>query len=196
MSKSAKFDRADVVDKATKLYWEKGFHGTSMRNLQDVVDMRPGSIYATFGNKENLFKEALQHYAQVSFSRLSACKKASSSPLEALRVFVKSILIDTGKSVPSGMCMLVKSVAELTIENAELLLETKRLLSLIESEFAAIFKEAIEQGEISASKDPKHLAQYLQIQVMGLRTYVGANDNAQAIEALIDDIFDGSIVRG
>ena len=196
MSKSAKFDRADVVDKATKLYWEKGFHGTSMRNLHDVVDMRPGSIYATFGNKENLFKEALQHYAQVSFARLSACKKASSSPLDALRTFVKSVLIDGGKSAPSGMCMLVKSVAELTVENAELLSETKRLLSLIESEFAAIFKEAIEQGEISVSKDPKHLAQYLQIQVMGLRTYAGANDNALAIEALIDDIFDGSLIRG
>lgn len=196
MSKSAKFNRADVVEKATNLYWEKGFHGTSMRNLQDVIDMRPGSIYATFGSKENLFKEVLQYYAQVGFSHLSACKKASSSPLEALRTFVKSIVINSGKSDPSGMCMLVKSVAELTVENGELLSETKRLLRLLETEFAAIFKEAMEQGEISASKDPNHLAQYLQIQVMGLRTYADANDDVQTIEALIDDIFDSSIVRG
>ena len=194
MSKSAKFDRADVVEKATKLYWEKGFHGTSMRNLQDVVDMRPGSIYATFGNKENVFKEALQHYAEVSLSRLSACKKASSSPIEALRMLVKSIVINP--SAPSGMCMLVKSVTELTSENAELLSEAKRLLSLIEAAFAATFKEAIEQGEISASKDPNYLARYLQIQVMGIRTYARANDDDQTIEALIDDIFDSSIVRG
>jgi TetR/AcrR family transcriptional repressor of nem operon len=53
-----------------------------MRNLQDVVDMWPGSIYATFGNKENLFKEALQYYAKVSLSRLSACNKAALSPLK------------------------------------------------------------------------------------------------------------------
>ncbi|MFT6927639.1 MAG: TetR/AcrR family transcriptional repressor of nem operon [Psychromonas sp.] len=194
MSKSAKFNRADVVEKATRLYWKKGFHGTSMRNLQDVVDLRPGSIYATFGNKENLFKEVLQHYAQVSLCRLSACKKASSSPLEALRMLVKNTLRDS--SAPNGMCMLVKSVAELTIENAELLSEAKRLLRLIESAFAATFKEAIEQGEISVSKDPNYLARYLQIQIMGLRTYAHANDHDQAIEALIDDIFDSSIVRG
>ncbi|MFA0500949.1 TetR/AcrR family transcriptional regulator, partial [Vibrio sp. 10N.222.46.A1] len=56
MAKTAKFDRQDVVDKATNLYWEKGFHATSMRNLQDVIDMRPGSIYAAFGSKEGLFK--------------------------------------------------------------------------------------------------------------------------------------------
>ena len=158
--------------------------------------MRPSSIYATFGNKENLFKEALQHYAEASLSHLSACKQEASSPIEALRTFVKSIAIDTRKSAPSGMYMLVKSVAELTAKNAELLSETKRLLRLIETEFAAILKEAIEQGEISKSKDPPHLARYLQIQLMGICTYARANDDDQAIEALIDDVFDSSIVRG
>ena len=63
MSKSAKFNREDIIQKAANLYWEKGFHATSMRNLQEVIDMRPGSIYASFGSKEGLFKEALQHYA-------------------------------------------------------------------------------------------------------------------------------------
>jgi TetR/AcrR family transcriptional repressor of nem operon len=94
------------------------------------------------------------------------------------------------------MSMLVKSVAELTVENAELLSESKRLLSLIESEFAAIFKEAIERGEISTSKDSKYLAQYLQIQIIGVRTYAGAHDDALAIEVLIDDVFASSVVHG
>lgn len=196
MSKTAKFDRDDVVEKATNLYWEKGFHATSMRNLQEVVDMRPGSIYATFGSKENLYKEALQHYAKLSLSQLSACKKEVSSPIEALRTFFKRAVIDTRKSAPSGMCMLVKSVAELTVENAELLSEAKRLLHQIEFEFAVVLREAIEQGEISKSKDPNRLARYLQIQLMGIRTYARANDDDQAIEALINDIFDNSIICG
>ena len=63
MSKNAKFDRTEVVEKATNLYWEKGYHGTSMRDLQTTVDLRPGSIYAAFGSKDNLFKEAINHYA-------------------------------------------------------------------------------------------------------------------------------------
>ena len=67
MAKATKFDRQDAVDKATHLYWEKCFHGTSMRNLQDVIDMRPGSIYACFGSKEGLFKEVLNNYAQIHF---------------------------------------------------------------------------------------------------------------------------------
>ena len=46
-----KLDRDEVIEKVKDLYWEKGYHATSMRNLQDVVDMRPGSIYAAFGSR-------------------------------------------------------------------------------------------------------------------------------------------------
>ena len=59
MSTKAKFDRDEVIEKAKNLYWQKGYHATSMRNLQDVIDMRPGSIYAAFGSKDNLFKEVI-----------------------------------------------------------------------------------------------------------------------------------------
>ncbi|WOD06891.1 hypothetical protein [Marinomonas sp. GJ51-6] len=41
MSKKAKFDRQQVIENATNLYWEKGYHATSMRNLQDAIDLRP-----------------------------------------------------------------------------------------------------------------------------------------------------------
>lgn len=60
---TAKHDRQDAIQKATDLFWEKGFHATSMRNIQQAMDMRPGSIYASFGSKEGLFQESLQHYA-------------------------------------------------------------------------------------------------------------------------------------
>ena len=55
MSAPIKFNREDVIEKAKNLYWEKGYHATSMRNLQDVVNMPPGSIYAAFGSKDNYF---------------------------------------------------------------------------------------------------------------------------------------------
>jgi len=55
MSAAIKFNREDVSEKAKNLYWEKGYHATSMRNLQDVINMHPGSIYAAFGSKDKLF---------------------------------------------------------------------------------------------------------------------------------------------
>ena len=52
MANKVKFEREQVVYAASQLFWEKGFHATSTRDLQDAINMRPGSIYAAFGSKE------------------------------------------------------------------------------------------------------------------------------------------------
>ena len=108
MVKTAKFDRQEVIDKATNLYWKKGFHATSMRNLQDEIDMRPGSIYAAFGNKNGLFKETLRNYTDISIANLKQSKNECESPIEALKMFVKKQVIGTQDGAPNGMCMLAK----------------------------------------------------------------------------------------
>ncbi|MDG3084887.1 TetR/AcrR family transcriptional regulator [Vibrio hannami] len=190
MANHAKFDRDDVVEKAKNLYWEKGFHATSMRNLQDVIDMRPGSIYSTFGSKENLFKEALLRYSSDFDQRIELCCNEEQSPLEALKLFVKASVIDSRHSAPSGMCMLVKTVAELTDENKELLSEAQRLLKNVETQFSRVIRMSIERGELDSASDPIKLARYLQVQVIGLRTYVRANNNEQDALDLLNDIFE------
>jgi AcrR family transcriptional regulator len=190
MSKLAKFNREDVIAKATNLYWEKGFHGTSMRNLQDVIDMRPGSIYASFGSKENLFKEAIQHYSAQGRKNLQACLKEQTSPLGALKLFIKTAIIDNRTTAPSGMCMLVKTIGELTDEQNELLTEAKHQLSVMENEFAKVMQMAISAGELDPAKDPTQLAKYYQVQLIGLRTYARANADDAATEILLNDMFD------
>jgi AcrR family transcriptional regulator len=193
MSKNAKFDRAEVVDKATNLYWEKGYHGTSMRDLQSTVDLRPGSIYAAFGSKDNLFKEAMNHYADSSGRLLESCLNESNSPLTGLKSFIRKITVGSKETAPSDMCMIVKSISELTeTDNKELLNEAKSLLNSVEIKFADIISQAINLGEIETSKDTLELARYLQIQIIGLRTYSRVNDDKEIIEKFIDEIFIGA----
>lgn len=189
MRKNAKFDRDQVVDKATNLYWEKGFHATSMRNLQDVIDMRPGSIYATFGSKEGLFKEALQRYTQQSLALLHDFRSDSSSPIDALKRFMKKIVIDSQINAPNGMCMLAKTIAELNNDNAELLVEAKQSLKLLEGEFALLIAEAQIAGEVTQDKQPNELARYIQIQISGLRVYAKTYGPEAPLDKMIDDIF-------
>ncbi|RDX38203.1 TetR/AcrR family transcriptional regulator [Kangiella sp. HD9-110m-PIT-SAG07] len=189
MTKAAKFDRQAVVKKATDLYWEKGFHATSMRNLQEVIDMRPGSIYATFGSKEGLFKEVLQYYADMSLAQLTAYSQNTTSPINALKLFFNSAVIDSKHTAPSGMCMLVKTISELTDDNGELLSEAKRLLTVIETAMQDILNDAKKCGELSKGEDTARLARYLQMQLMGLRTYARANNSDVSVTELINDIF-------
>ncbi|OES24284.1 TetR/AcrR family transcriptional regulator [Alteromonas macleodii] len=151
---TAKHDRQDAIQKATDLFWEKGFHATSMRNIQQAMDMRPGSIYASFGSKEGLFQESLQHYADSSKARLKACVQEASSPLEGLKLFIRDAVVGCRDKAPSGICMLVKTISELTGENEDLLEQAKGLFKEMEQAFMEVLIEAQEQGEIDSSKAP------------------------------------------
>jgi AcrR family transcriptional regulator len=178
-----------LIGKATNLYWQKGFHATSMRNLQNVIDMRPGSIYAAFGSKEGLFKETLQNYTQQAMAHLAKLKMSNGSPLKGLKQFIEVAVIDSQTSSPSGMCMLTKTISELTEENAELLTEAKDLLNEIERHFLNTFIEAQVACEIDKNKDATLLARHLLIQIMGLRSYARINNNPQVVAKMIDDLF-------
>lgn len=189
METSAKFDRQAVIEKATNLFWEKGFHGTSMRTLQTAIDMRPGSIYAAFGSKEGLFKESLQFYARAGLARLNQCAQTCESPLAALKHFFDITVTRMAQPAPSDMCMLVKAVAELTADHAELLAESKKWLGIMETAMTDLLLQAQQQGEIHSHRDVSRLARFLQMQLMGLRAYVHTKGGSVAAEELIDDIF-------
>ncbi|TXR53295.1 TetR/AcrR family transcriptional regulator [Reinekea thalattae] len=189
MSNSAKFDRLQVIEKATQLYWQRGYHATSMRNLQDAINMRPGSIYAAFGSKDGVFKEALEHYAQQSLAGLSRARQQHSSPLAALKQMIHDTVVESRKDAPSCLCMLAKTVAELTEDQAELLSLAKHKLKRIEQGFAELLSEAQQQGEIGSEYDVDQLAQYVQVQIMGLRSYGKANDDAP-LERMVEQMFE------
>ena len=171
------------------LYWEKGFHATSMRNLQDVIDMRPGSIYATFGSKEGLFKETLARYTELGILNLNRFRSETGSPIKALENFVKRAVVESKQSAPNGMCVLAKTVAELTDEHAELLAEAKKSLKIMEGEFARLIAESQELGEISKEREPTQLARHVQVQIAGLRTYAKTCDDIDLLNSMVEDVF-------
>lgn len=173
------------------LYWQKGFHATSMRNLQEVIDMRPGSIYAAFGSKEGLFKETLDHYAQRGMEHLDNCLESATSPLLGLKMFVTEIVVNSTTNTPNDMCMLAKSVVELTEEQGELLEHARRAFRVMEEAFEKALIDAQAQGEIPKSKSPSALARHVQVQISGLRTYSRAVGPQAPLEEMIEEMFEG-----
>ena len=189
MAKTAKFNRQEVIDIATNLYWKKGFHATSMRNLQDEIDMRPGSIYAAFGSKDALFKETLKNYTDMGIEQLQHLAAQHLSPIDALKAFVKAQVIDTQTDAPNGVCMLSKTLSELTEENQTLIEVTKACLGEIANEMIALIEKAKALGEINKNKDSQELTQHVQIQIAGLRTFAKINSDKKLLDTKIEAIF-------
>jgi len=189
MANIAKYDRDDVIHKAMLLFWEKGFNGTSTRDLQQAIDMRPGSIYAAFGSKEQLYSEALECYSREMAVILEQRVAEEGSPLAGLESFFRNVVIDRRDSNPSEICMLVKTLSEVRNDQPELMLLCRELLKRTENRFADILQQAIKKGEIAGHSDPRILAKHLQVQMIGLRIYMKTSLNTEAVSELIKSVF-------
>ncbi|EAR07675.1 transcriptional regulator, TetR family protein [Reinekea sp. MED297] len=109
--------------------------------------------------------------------------------MNGLKQFVIGVL-QCQSAAPSSMCMLVKTIAELTEDQADLLAEAKRLLNVMEGEFADAIRQAQTQGLINSEQDPVRMAQRLQVQFMGLRTYIRAHGETAQVVELVEDLFE------
>jgi AcrR family transcriptional regulator len=54
------FDQTTAVDRAMRVFWERGFEGASLSELTSAMGIKPGSLYVAFGNKQDLFRKALE----------------------------------------------------------------------------------------------------------------------------------------
>ncbi len=188
MSRTTLYNRQEALERAIQLFWEKGFHATSLKDIEQALDMRPGSIYAAFGNKDGLFQEALDHYAHASLTELERILGNHESPLLGLAAYMRQLGGICDQDIPSRACMLVKSLLELGAREQSALEKVEMLLAGMEKRFIACFEEAQQIGELDNKLDPIRLGRRLQAEVMGLRAFAQRDVENTAIHALADDM--------
>ncbi|HQT25256.1 MAG TPA: TetR/AcrR family transcriptional regulator [Burkholderiales bacterium] len=175
MARPIRYNRTEVLEKAMLAFWEKGYHATSMADLVEVTDLRPGSIYAAFRCKEDFYLNTLDHYVEQGISKLESVISGASSPLEGIREALLWIAEDSADPDSKRSCFLVNTVLELARRNEEVGNRSKRHLDAIES----LFKKAVEagqaQGEIPPEKDAGNLAALIMCSMCGLRVLGGAS---------------------
>ena len=180
-----KYDHDDIIEKATTLFWQRGFHAAGMRDIQQALDMRPGSIYARFQSKEGLFKLVVEHYAQNSAERLKQVAEAE-SPLNALYNFFETALTGPDEQRYMRQCLLVKSIAELDIIGEVAKKTVLESMQTLKAGFKDIIEACIEKGELPEQTPTTLAAEWLQNQFVGLRAFAILQDDNKAIAQIIN----------
>ena len=186
MPRTPSYDRDALIDRARTLFWRQGWAGTSMRDLERELNLRPGSFYAAFGSKDALYGLALDRYAQLGAERLAALAEAH-DPLDALKAHLRAVVSDP--DVGARACMLAKTMLELRGGNAGLAGRAADHLARAEAAFAALFRAARDAGRIAPHHDPDRLARRFQSDLLGLRVSAERPD-VDAL-ALADEIAGG-----
>lgn len=113
MPRQENFEREKVLTKTTVLFWEKGYHGTSMQDLVDATGLNRSSIYNSFGSKLDLYLLSLKTYQKNQRALLQGILVKAGNPREALQLIFGRIISQTLlKEAPSG-CFEINSLNEM-----------------------------------------------------------------------------------
>ena len=138
MARKPEYDRDLLIEKARDLFWAQGWAGTSMKDLEAGLGVKPGSFYAAFGSKDALFELALERYAEDGLARIQALSEEL-GPLQALQSFPK--LVIERKDAPAKACMLSKTLLELQAKAHPLASTASAHLLRMEAAFAELQAE-------------------------------------------------------
>jgi AcrR family transcriptional regulator len=190
MPRPARFDRQAALDSAVELFWSRGYYASSMKDIEKALDMRPGSLYATFGSKSGLFAEALAAYATRSGEDFRQIIEDSPGIINGLQRYLRSLAQCCSGAVPAPAraCMLIKTLLEVNAEDAALLTQVDAMLAIFELRLAEALNSAKEAGELRADVDCPRLARLLQAQIMGLRSFSERGVPGTQVAELADDM--------
>lgn len=183
------FDREEALNKAMRLFWERGYEGTSVGDLADALDIGKPSLYAAFGHKEQLFLETLDLYQ----STRGSFAEGSLDAFPTARAAIESVLrrnaeIYVDPSTPSG-CFIVLAAVVGSPQNAELRANLAQRRQDSQNLFARRIAQGIADGDVAATADPQAIAAFYITVINGLS--LQARDGAS--RAALDRIVGGAM---
>jgi len=172
----AQFDRSEVIDRSIKLFWQNGYSASSMQQVVKTTGLKPGSIYLAFGNKEGLFREALEEYARKGKAEIRRVLDEAPSIGVGIRTLLEEMVQDSKRSNYCS-CFLIKTQLELAAEGNELYdFATAKL-----RETEQLYQGYIEQGFGAESSEQR--AASLMLHIFGVKVYSYQRESVERMRA-------------
>jgi len=163
------FDRTTALAAATRLFWEHGYEATSIGELTRAMGIKPGSLYAAFGDKKSLFEEVVHAYGR---SPVGAFVGIALEEEPAARGAFRRILREAAAAYPDPShpagCLTISAATNVTVQDAEVAAFLSGLRNANLAAFETRLKTAQQQGELSATANPRALAAYFAAVIQGM----------------------------
>src|SRR5882672_11738008 len=179
------FDTEAALDAAMRVFWEKGYEGATLADLTDAMRINRSSMWAAFGNKEELFKKAFERYLATyqGYIREALEKPTIREVIESSLRGTVDFLATPGN--PKG-CLSVHGALAVGDEADSIkqwLIQTRKDgLSLARKRF----EEAKKSGDLGADVDPAALTRYLAALIQGLGVQHASGATKPELSRIVD----------
>jgi TetR/AcrR family transcriptional repressor of nem operon len=185
------FDYERAIDRATGVFWRKGYSNASLRDLLKAMGIGEGSFYNTIRSKKRLYLECLKHYNEtVSRRRLDALL-SKPSVKQGVRAFFKTVLDELDDPRTPRVCMLSASLSNDVLAEREL---QRCVLRDMES-FFNVFKDRLEaakkSNELPGDFNVKVAAEVIVTYLQGLFRVIRVLQNRAQVEQQVEMLLQG-----
>ena len=177
------FDVEEALAAALRVFWEKGYDGASLTDLTEAMGITRPSLYAAFGNKEALFKRALDLYETEKLAYVGAALAAPTARGVAQRMLEGTITNITSECpgclgvIASVGCSSVDSPIR---EDVRCRAQSSRI-AMVER-----MQRAIDDGDFTLPVDAEAITQYLMAVLQGLSVQAGAGASREQLQQVAD----------
>jgi TetR/AcrR family transcriptional repressor of nem operon len=180
MARPREFDREEALDRATRVFWAKGYAATSTEDLLAAMKIGRQSLYNTFGDKRKLYLEALERYQQESTTGHLERLNGTASPVDGMEALLLGLIAED-ESVRALGCMGVGAVGEFGAADPELAM----LRSKVGPRLFRRLTERVREGQACAEVDPtidaREAAAFLQMTMQGIQLGARAGGDAKSL---------------
>jgi AcrR family transcriptional regulator len=169
-----------------EVFWERGYEGTSISDLSDAMGIHPPSLYAAFGSKEDLFREAVALYDAVEGAGTERTLSEAPTAREAVDAMLRyHVDLYTDPDKPTG-CLIVLGAATWTPHNEALREYLAGLRAKPEEALRERFATAIAEGDLAPDTDIEALAAYFNTVLEGLSIQARDGLSREALNRVVD----------
>ncbi len=174
------FDRDVVLERAMQVFWAAGYEAASIPMLTDAMGISAQSLYAAFGSKETLYREALERYRATIGGFGARALEGEADALAAVERLLREAAASFARTVGTPGCMIATPSAGATEKELAELGRTLRAESIgrIEKRLA----RGVAEGQVRADADCAAWSRHVGAVVQGMS--VQARDGATADDLL------------
>ena len=184
MARTKAFNEKEVLDKAVQVFWAKGYEATSMQDLVEAMGIQRGSLYATFGSKQQLFLQSLERYGKVVVKQFLDILESKPSAIESIELFFAQLVEHLLTAGPLRSCLVTNSAIERGLRDEATKQQVLHLLNALEKGFYKTLQRANENGELPQNLDLKKVASFLTSNMQGLLVIGKVCSDRDALEGI------------
>ena len=186
MVRTRTFDPSTALSRVVELFSSKGYSETSMADIVRETGVSRYGLYGTFGNKRELFEQALEQYAdgmgKQSFLRLLEPEAS----LAHIRKIFEERVADMCCSQENKGCLFIHTAMELAPQDEDLREVLQKFMRRMSNAFSIGLKSAQELGEVRADVDVKATGELLTSTMFGLAVLGRTGFPRDTLDGIVD----------